>query len=452
MEAQPKESLCSISWPTKQCSADNQGSNSSCPEVTSHPSCPTGQCPLCATTALAWPGIHMSSGQRRGGSHHSEEDGTPFSHLSHSTDGRRGRRVTLGSPKNMLQMYLLQVHSSRPWLRVTDICYMWRVLAFTHLAGKLHILLVLTCAQYTDMRRCTWGLGGLFPVERGLIPRCLPPIHPMPPREWRSRGSSSCWAVQPVPTLRPLAAESTTCGRLQSPTLHSLESHLHILRPERPMRITCKGLGYPCSVSEGMSLTQHWKWHLWDRQCWRSQHSRDPLQVSPSHLHLLPQWRSSHAGPGQCHTAGSHPRWHQAGGIKQQRCWHRGCRSIGCFLLAANIWGPSCWLMALRASTAGKVSLAANPPVPHWAWSIPGSKSGNRNREQMRVTAVAKCWECSSSPTPSLYWSLSFWTLFTFYFRSTIFLVLGGGRGVLWDYWFVGFLVCVWGFLLNWLT
>lgn len=155
-------------------------------------------------------------------------------------------------------MYLLQVLSSRLWLRGTNTGYMWRALACPHLAGKLHVILVLTCEQETDMRRCTWAVGGMFPMERGLIPCCLPPIHPMPPTDWRSRWSLSCWAqssVQLVPTLRPLAAESTTRGCLQSPTYHSLESHLHVLRPGRSMRITFKGSGYPFSVSEGMSLT-----------------------------------------------------------------------------------------------------------------------------------------------------------------------------------------------------
>lgn len=69
----------------------------SCKEARCHHSfCHPQQCPLYATTALVRTGIHAGSGQRRGRSNQSEEEGTPlFSRLSHSTAGGRGTLIHL---------------------------------------------------------------------------------------------------------------------------------------------------------------------------------------------------------------------------------------------------------------------------------------------------------------------------------------------------------------------
>lgn len=95
-----KHSQANLSAPSPHLPSNAQlttrASTPSCQEVTSHLSCLTWQRPLHVTTALAWPGIHVSSGQRRGRSNQSEENSIPlFSHLSHSTAGRKGRRGTL---------------------------------------------------------------------------------------------------------------------------------------------------------------------------------------------------------------------------------------------------------------------------------------------------------------------------------------------------------------------
>lgn len=211
--------------------------------------------------------------------------------------------------------------------------------------------------------------------------------------------------VQLVPTLRPLAAESTTRGYLQIPTYHSSESHLHILRPERSMRITCKGSGYPFLSFWGnvSNIT------LKPMPLRQTAFPGCPASLTfppPPTDSVLPHRGSitSRIWSVLYHSVTSQvtpSRRQQITEVPTQRM-----QKYRLFLAVSKHLRPELLGHGTLSSYSSRGQPPAKPPVLHWARSIPGWKSGNRRREQTRVTAVAKCWECSFSPTPSLYWSL----------------------------------------------
>jgi len=101
--------------------------------------------------------------------------------------------------------------------------------------------------------------------------------------------------------------------------------------------------------------------------------------------------------------------------------------------------------MTLRASVAGKVSLATKPPVPHWARSTPGRKSGNRHRAADESYGCRQILGTLLLPHSLPLLESLILNCFPFYFRIRIFRGgAGGGVGLL----VCGF-SCLFGFFFN---